>query len=172
MLNRKNLAVSFVLVLLLAVLSGCAAGGAMMPEEPVEISMDAAMAGQQKAMEGLMTGAATLSDSEISSLLTELIKQNMGDGGLVSDVSIQSEPGVLYINIGTPMGAVQLVGNVEVVDNIVQVDLQQAAAMGMNVTGPLLEVVEGALNRAMNSPELGVAVDIMAGDGEVTVGMQ
>ena len=171
MLNRKNLVVSFVVVLLLAMLAGCAAGGVTMPEEEVEISMDAAMAGQQKAMEGLMMGAATLSDSEISSLLTELIKQNMGDMGLLTGVTIQTEPGMMYISLDSPMGAVELVGNVEVVDNIVQVDLEQAAAMGMNVTGPLLDIVEGAINRALNSPELGVALMIEAGDGELMVGM-
>ena len=170
MLNRKNLAVSFVVVLLLALLAGCAPGGATMPAEDVEISMDAALAGQQKVMEGLMTGAVTVSDSEISSLLTELIKQNMGDG-LISGVTIQTDEGVMYITVDTPMGAAELVGDVMVEDNIVQVDLQQAAAMGMNVTGPMLGVVEGALNRALNSPELGVAISIDAGDGELSVGM-
>ena len=171
MLNRKNLVVSFVVVLLLAMLAGCAAGGATMPEEAPEISMDAAMAGQQKAMEGLMMGAATLSDSEISSLLTELIKQNLGETGLVTGVMIQTEPGVMYISIGTAMGDVELVGNVTVNDNIASVELDQAAAMGMNITGPMLGVIEGAINRALNSPELGVALMIEAGDGELSVGM-
>ena len=171
MLNRKNLVVSFVVVLLLAMLAGCAAGGATMPEEAPEISMDAAMAGQEKAMQGLMMGAATLSDSEISSLLTELVKQNLGEMGLITGITIQAEPGVLYVGIGTAMGDIELVGNVTVEDGIVQVDLQQAAAMGMNVTGPLLDVVEGAINRALNSPELGVALNIEAGDGELMVGM-
>lgn len=171
MLNRKNLVVSFVVVLLLALLAGCGAGGATMPEEAPEISMDAAMAGQQKAMEGLMMGAATLTDSEISSLLTELIKQNLGEMGLITGVTIQTEPGMMYISIGTAMGDVELVGNVTVEDNIVSVDLEQAAAMGMNVSGPLLDVVEGAINRALNSPELGVAIQIEAGDGELMVGM-
>ena len=171
MLNRKNLVVSFVLVLLVAILSGCAAGGATMPEEAPEISMDAAMAGQQKAMEGLMMGAATLSDSEISSLLTELVKQNMGEMGLITGVAIQNEDGMMYITVDSAMGPVQLVGDVDVVDNIAQVKLDQAAAMGMTATGPILGVVEGAINRALNSPELGVMLSIESGDGELMVGM-
>ena len=171
MLNRKNLVVSFVVVLLLAMLAGCAAGGAAMPEDAPEISMDAAMAAQEKAMQGLMTGMVTLTDSELSSLATELLKQNLGEGGLVSGLVVQTEPGMMYISAETPFGPVQLVGNVMVEDNIVQVELDQAAAMGMNVSGPLLGVVEGALNRALNSPELGVAVSVEAGDGELSVGL-
>ena len=171
MLNRKSLVVSFVVVLLLAMLAGCSAGGATMPDGDVEISMDAAMAAQEKAMQGLMTGAVVLSDSELSSLATELIKQNLGEGGMVSGLTVQTEPGMMYISADTPFGAAELVGNVMVEDNIVKVDLEQAAAMGMNVSGPLLGVVEGAINRALNSPELGVAVSVEAGDGELSVGL-
>ena len=171
MLNRKNLVVSFVLVLLVAMLAGCAAGGAMMPEGDVEISMDAAMDAQNKAMAGLMAGEVALTDSELSSLATELIKQNLGDMGLVTGVTTMFGDGQIAIQIDTVAGPVQLVGNIMVDDNIVSVELEQAAAMGMAATGPMLGVVEGAINRALNSPELGVALDIQASDGELMVGL-
>ena len=170
MLNRKNLVVSFVVVLLLAMLAGCAAGSVTMPED-VEVSMDAAMAAQEKAMQGLMTGQVELSSSELSSLLTELIKQNLGEMGLITGVTTAFNDGEIAILIDTVAGPVGLVGNVMVDDNIVSVDLQQASAMGMAATGPILEVVEGAINRALNDPSLGVALSIEAGDDSVMVGM-
>ena len=49
--------------------------------------------------------------------------------------------------------------------------LDQAAAMGVAATGPMLNVVQGAINRALNSPELGVAVMVKANDGEVEIGL-
>ena len=171
MLNRKNLVVSFVVVLLLAMLAGCAAGGAEMPEGDVEISMDAAMAAQEKAMQGLMTGQVEWTESEVSSLLTELIKQNLGEMGLITGVTAMFGDGQIALQIDTVAGPVQLVGDIMVTDNIVQVELDQASAMGMTATGPILAVVEGAINRALNSPELGVALNVEAGDGTLGVGM-
>lgn len=171
MLNRKNLVVSFVLVLLVAMLAGCTAGGATMPEGDVEVSMDAALAAQNKAMAGLMAGQVALTDSELSSLATELIKQNLGDMGLVSGVTTMFDDGQIAVQVDTVAGPIQLVGNIMVEDNIISVDLEQAAAMGMAATGPMLNVVEGAINRALNSPELGVALMIEASDGELMVGL-
>ena len=171
MLNRKNLVVSFVLVLLVAMLAGCAAGGATMPESDVEVSMDAAMAAQNKAMAGLMAGEVALTDSELSSLATELIKQNLGEMGLISGITTIFNDGQIAVQVDTVAGPVQLVGNVAVNDNIVSVELEQASAMGMAATGPMLSVVEGAINRALNSPELGVALKIAASDGELMVGL-
>ena len=171
MLNRKNLVVSFVLVLLVAMLAGCAAGGATMPEADVEISMDAAMEAQTKAMAGLMAGQVALTVSELSSLATELIKQNLGEMGLITGVTTMFDDGQIAVQVDTVAGPVQLVGNIMVEDNIVSVELEQAAAMGMAATGPILDVVEGAINRALNSPELGVALNIEASDGELMVGL-
>jgi hypothetical protein len=171
MLNRKNLVVSFVLVLLVAMLAGCAAGGATMPEGEVEVSMDAAMEAQNKAMAGLMAGKVALTDSELSSLATELIKQNLGDMGLVTGITTMFSDGQIAVQVDTVAGPIQLVGNIMVDGNVVSVELEQAAAMGMAATGPMLGVVEGAINRALNSPELGVALDIQASDGELMVGL-
>jgi hypothetical protein len=79
--------------------------------------------------------------------------------------------GQIAVQVDTAAGPVQLVGNVTVDNNIVSVELEQAAAMGMAATGPILKIVEGAINRALNSPELGVALMIDANDGELMVGL-
>ena len=171
MLNRKNLVMSFVVVLLLAMLAGCAAGDAAMPEGEVQTSMEDALAAQDKAMQGLMTGAVEWTEAEVSSLLTELIKQNLGDMELVTGVTAKFSDGQIGLKIDTAAGPVVLVGDVMVEDNIVQVKLDQFSAMGMAATGPVLKLVEGALNRALNSPELGVALNVEAGDGTLGVGL-
>ena len=171
MLNRKTVTMTFVLVLLLSVLAGCTSGGAMLEREP-EISMDAAMEAQNKAMAGLMAGQVEWTEDEFSSLLTALLEQNVGTD-LVSGVKANFNPGnELVLAVGTPMGEAVLSGKLMVDNNILQVDLEEASAMGMAATGAILSVVEGAINRALDDPSLGVAVGVETGDGTLSLSLQ
>lgn len=170
MLNRKNLVVVVALVLMVSMLAGCAAGNAML-ERDVTIDPAAAMAAQQKAIAGLGSGQVEWTEQEFSSLLTLLIQQNLGSD-MISGVKANFDPSGLTLAVGTPMGEAVLKGNIMVEDNILKVNLDEASAMGMEAVGPILNVVQGAINRALNDPSLGVAVDVQMGDGTLALSLQ
>lgn len=171
MLNRKTVTMTFVLVLMLSVLSGCMAGEAQLERMP-EISMDAAMEAQNKAMSGLMAGQVEWTEEEFSSLLTALIQQNLGTD-MISGVAANFDPDqAIALAVGTPFGEAVLTGKIMVEDNILQVELDEASAMGMAASGAILNVVEGAINRALNDPSLGVAVGVETGDGTLSLSLQ
>jgi len=172
MLSRRNLAVLFVAVMLMSALAGCAAGAVEAPEREVELSMDAAMSGQEKAMAGLLTGQVEWTEEEFSSLVTALLQQNAGDVPLDS-VTAWFTPDALYLRATLADGTqVDLAGNVMVENNRVAVDLVGASAAGVSIAGPLLGVVEGAINRALDDDSLGVAASVGTGDGVLMVGLQ
>ena len=172
MLNRRYLVVSVVLVLLVAVLAGCGAGAAMLPDREVTVSIDEALAAQDAAMAGLLTGQAEWTESQFSSLVTELIKQNLGAGAPVQEVKAWFTPEGIVVAAALADGSqVVLAGDVMVENNRVKLDLKEAAAMGMVAAGPVLDMVEGAINRALDAPELGVAVAVDTGDGTLSLGL-
>lgn len=180
MLNRKNLAVSLVVVLLLTMLAGCTMGEAAgWPDRDVEINLDTALAAQDAGIAGLMMGNLQWTESEFSSFLTELVKQNAGEANVVESITAWFEPGnQVYLRVELMPGTVpfgntlDLAGTVDVQDTFVHVDLSDAGIGGVRVSGPMLDVVTGAINRALADPSLGVAVDVETGDGTlgVTVG--
>lgn len=172
MISRKSLLVTVVLVFVVALLAGCGAETVQVPDRDISINMDAALAGQQKGMEGLMTGQVTWTEEEFSSFLTTLLEQN-GASGFVESVKAWFEPdNGIVIQVGLPGGmTADLAGKVMVQDNILQVDLEGASAMGLAAAGPMLDVVEGAINRALNDPSLGVAVDVMTDEGQIMLGI-
>ena len=169
MLSRRNLAVSFVAVMLLAMLAGCAAGDVQVPDRAVEISMDEALAAQDAAMAGVLMGSAEWTESQFSSLVTELIKQNAAGVPIESVKAWFTSEGLVLSVALTDGSAVVLSGNVMVEDNRIKVDLTGASALGMSVASPLLDVVEGAINRALDDPSLGVAVGVNMGEGTLSV---
>jgi hypothetical protein len=170
MLNRKNLVVAVALVLMVSMLAGCAAGGASLARDP-EISSDAAMSAQNKAIAGLGSGQVEWTEAEFSSLLTLLVQQNLGSD-MISGIKANFDPSGLTLAVGTPMGEAVLKGNIMVEDNILKVNLDEASAMGMAAVGPILDVVEGAINRALNDQSLGVAVGVEMGDGTLALSLQ
>ena len=173
MISRKNLFVTFILVLLVAVLAGCGTEAVQVPDRDVPITMEAAMSGQQKGMEGLMTGSVTWTEEEFSSFVTALLQQNLGGLVPVEGVKAWFEDGNgVVLQLGLPGGmTADLAGKVMVEDNILQVDLENASAMGLATDGSLLTVIEGAINRALNDPSLGIALDVTTAPGEITIGM-
>ena len=120
---------------------------------------------------GLGSGQVEWTEQEFSSLLTLLIQQNLGTD-MISGVKANFDPSGLTLAVGTPMGEAVLKGNIMVEDNILKVNLDEASAMGMEAVGPILNVVQGAINRALNDPSLGVAVDVQMGDGTLALSLQ
>jgi len=177
MVNRKNVAVVFVFVLLMGLLAGCVAAPAELPDREVEVSMEQAMAAQQKGMEGLATGEVTLNEAELSSFATALIQQYGGGAVPVEGVKVWTDDGQLALQAelteGTVPGisTIDLVGDIMVEDGSVQVALTQAGAGPISVQGPALDLVEGMINRALDDPSLGVALGIKVGEDGVTISM-
>ncbi len=176
MFSRKNLLVTVILVLVVAVLAGCgsAAEAVQVPDREIMVNMDAAMAGQAKGMEGLMTGSVTWTEEEFSSFVTTLLQQNLGGMAPVEGVKAWFEgDNGLVLQVGLPGGmTADLAGKIEVNDaNHIQVDLEAASAMGLTAAGSILDVIEGAINRALADDSLGVALNVETAPGEITIGL-
>jgi hypothetical protein len=167
------------LLVVLASLAGCVAGGAAnWPDREITTDLDTALAAQDMGMAGLMMGNVSWSEAEFSSFLTYLLRQNAGGMVPVDEVKVWLEPdNQVFIEAtpgaGVPLaGPVRLAGSIGVENNMVQVDLSSAAVGdAVSVSGPLLDVVEGAINRALNDPSLGVAVDVSTDEGMITVSL-
>jgi hypothetical protein len=166
------------MILVVASLAGCVAEApADWPDREVTVDLDTALAAQDMAIAGAMLGTATLNESEFSSLVTYLAKQNLGGVLPVDQIKTFFAPdNKIYIELvpgeGAPLaGPVQLAGTVGVADNVVAVDLDSAAVAGVSVAGPVLDVVTSAINRALNDPSLGVAVDVETGEGTISLGL-
>lgn len=172
MLSRRNLAVSFVAVLLLALLAGCQSGTIEVPDRDVATSMDAAMKAQEKGFEALLTGQVEWSEEEFTSLVNALLQQNL-PGAPVDEIKAWfTDTGMVLqakLADGTVLAAA---GNVMVEDQRVKVDLSGASALGFTVSGELLTVVEEAINRALDDPAMGVAVGVSTDDGTLMVNME
>ncbi len=166
------------LLIVLSSLAGCvAADTAAWPDREVTTDIDTALAAQDMAMAGAMMGSATLSEAEFSSLVTYLAKQNAGGALPVDEVKFWFEPDNMVFIEATPSAGsmlaapVRAAGMLKVVDNMVQLDVTDAAVGGAAVYGPLLDVINGAVNRALGDPSLGVAVDVATDTGTITVGL-
>ncbi len=166
------------LLIVLASLAGCVAAGDMSwPDREITTDVDTALVAQDMGMAGLMMGSVTWSEAEFSSFLTFLTKQNTGGALPLDEIKVWFEPGnEVFIELTPTAGGmltapVRLAGTLAVVDNMVQVNVSEAAVGGAAVMGPLLDVVNGAVNRALGDPSLGVAVDVATDAGSITVGL-
>ncbi|MCB0046879.1 MAG: hypothetical protein KDD92_15750 [Caldilineaceae bacterium] len=171
MISRKSLLVTVVLVFVLAVLAGCTAGTVEVPDREIDINMDDAMAGQAKGMQALSTGEVTWTEAEFSSFITELLQQNLGSSSPITSVKawFEDDNGVVF-QVGLPGGmTADLSGKIMVEDHIIQVELDSASAMGMSAAGSILNVIQGAINRALNDPSMGVLVNVETAPGEITL---
>jgi hypothetical protein len=179
MLNRRNWVVLFVALLLVASLAACAAAPVMVPDRPINVSVDTALAAQGK-LGNLMMGEVQWTEEEFSSLLSVLLQQNSGENNPVNAVKVWFEdgnqivaqvelkPGVLPEAFGTTL---DLAGTVNVQDNHVVVDLTQAGAGSMSVSGAMLAPINQQINAALASPNLGVAANVTTSEGMVTVSL-
>lgn len=177
MLNRRTWFVALVAVLLMGLLAGCSMGGATTPDREVPISVDAALEGQNAGLMGLMSGQVTWTESQLSSFLTELLKQNSGPNMPIDSITVWLMPdNQIHLAItfadGVFLGGntVEAAGTIGVVDGKVQVNLSEVAANGLVASGgPILDYVNATINSVLASPSFGVAASVTTGDGDITI---
>ena len=176
MLNRRIGVVVLVALLLMSSLAGCAMGDVSAPGREVPISIDAALEGQTAGLQGLMSGSVTWSESQLSSFLTELLKQNSGPNQPVDSIVVWLEPdNMLHARIALKDGVllggnnIDLMGKVMVQNGQVMVDITDAGANGMMVSGPIMGLISSYINGALAG--VGVAADVATDEGSITISM-
>ena len=161
MANRRSLLVIGVMALFVAVLSACAPGSPTMADHEVEISIDEALAGQDAVMTGLPTGSVSLSESQASSLLTELLKQNQLNKVEIADISAEMDGDVntITIDLASPVGGIDslgVAGTLASADGVVSVELDQAWAGNMGVDPALLSLISAQINASLAGMPMGL----------------
>lgn len=177
MISRKNMLTLTLGVLLAIALTGCTMGGSMAPNRAVNISMDEAQSGQNAAIAGALLGQATLTESQASSLLTELLKANTNGGTITIDaVETMFEGDQIFINIkladpiAGSIDSIGVGGKVMMDGSTLMVDLSEASAGGVVVGGDVMGGISGRVNDALDDLQF-VPVNIAPGDGSITVGL-
>jgi hypothetical protein len=177
MLNRRNWVVSIIGLLLVASLAACTAAPVAVPDREIAVDVDTALSAQGK-IGNLMMGSAEWSEAEFSSLLSVLLEQNGGANNPVDGVTVWFEPdNQVFIRVNLKEGVIpsgnslDLAGTIAVESNHVVVDLQQAGAGNMSVSGAVLDPISAHINAALADPSMGVAVDVTTDTGMVTVGL-
>lgn len=175
MLNRRIWVVALVALLLMSSLAGCAMGDVAAPDREVPISIDAALEGQA-GLPALLAGNVTLTESQLSSFLTELLKANTGANQPVESITVWLSPenqihARIALKDGVLLGGnnIDLAGTLGIVDGKVAVNLTDAGANGMMVSGPLMGMVSQYINSALGG--FGVAADVTTDEGSVTISM-
>lgn len=177
MLNRRNWVVLIVSLLLVASLAGCTAAGVAVPDRPIAVDVNTALAAQGKLTD-LMMGGVEWSESEFSSLLSVLLEQNSGENNPVTGVNVWFEPDnqvVIRVNLKDgvlPFGnTLDLAGKVGVTDNHVMVDLAQAGVGNMSISGAVLAPISAQINAALADPSLGVAANVTTDTGKIMLSL-
>jgi hypothetical protein len=178
MLNRRNWVVSIIALLLVATMAGCTAAPVAVPEREIMVDVTTAMDAQNKAMGLVTSGSVDWTEAEFSSLLSVLLQQNGGANNPVNDVKVWFEPdNQIVISVGLKDGVLpsgntlDLAGSISVENNHVVVDLQQAGAGSMSVSGAVLAPISAQINAALADPSMGVAVDVSTDTGMLSVGL-
>lgn len=176
MLNRRIWVVALIAVLLMSILAGCAMGDVAAPDREVPISIDAALEGQNAGLMGLMAGTVTWSEAQLSSFLTELLRQNTGPNQPVDAITVWLEPdNMLHARIALKDGvllggnSIDVMGQIMVQDGKLMVNLTDAGANGMMVSGPLMGLVSSYINGALAG--FGIAADVATDQGSITISM-
>lgn len=176
---RKFWAVLVVAALLMSVLGGCAVGSQMAwPDRELAIDLDTALMAQDTGMAALMMGKVDWTESEFSSFLTYLLRQNTGEMFPVDTIQTWFEPdNKVYIRInlkdGVMLGgnSIDLVGAISVQDNHLSIALDEAGANGVSAGGLLLQPISDQINAVLAGPQFGVAVDVTTDTGMLSVGL-
>ena len=177
MLNRRNWVVSIIGLLLVVSLAACTAAPVAVPDRPIDVNVDTALAAQGK-LGNLMMGNVEWTEAEFSSLLSVLLEQNSGENNPVTGVHVWFEPNnAVVVRVALkdgvlPFGnSLDLAGTINVENNHVVVDLQQAGAGNMSVSGAVLAPISAQINAALADPSLGVAVNVSTDTGTISVGL-
>jgi hypothetical protein len=169
--------VSIIALLLVASVAACTAAPVAVPDRPIKVDVDTALAAQNKAM-GLMSGNVDWTESEFSSLLSVLLQQNGGENNPVNGVKVWFEPdNNVVIQVDLKDGVIpnvstlDLAGTVGIKDNHVMVDLTGVGAGNMSITGAALAPISAQINAALADPSLGVAANVATDSGSISVGL-
>jgi hypothetical protein len=139
------------------------------------IDVDTALAAQNK----LMSGQLSWTESEFSSLLSVLLDQNTSDAMPVEDIKVWFEPNnqvVLRVTLAEgiiPGGnTLDLAGTVSVQNGYLNIDLSQAGAGNMSISGAALAPISAQINSALSGPGMMMLpVNVSTESGMLTVGM-
>jgi predicted small lipoprotein YifL len=176
---RKFGVVLLVVALLMGTLAGCGAQGSMAqwPDRALDVNLDTALAAQDMAM-GVIAGDVELSEEEFSSLLTYLLKQNMGENSPVDSIMTWFEPdNQIFIRVNLKDGvllngnSLDLAGSVGVEDQHVVVNIDEAGANGYSAGGMLTAPVSEMINNILAGPQFGVAAHVSTDTGMITFGL-
>jgi hypothetical protein len=159
-------------------LAACTAAPVAVPDREIAIDVNTAMEAQNKAMGLVMAGSVDWTEAEFSSLLSVLLEQNGGVNNPVEDIMVWFEPNnQIIIRVALKEGVIpsgntlDLAGTVSVENNHVVVDLQQAGAGNMSISGASLAPISAQINSALADPSMGVAVDVSTDTGTISVGL-
>jgi hypothetical protein len=177
MLNRRNWMLSLVSLMLVAILAGCVGAAVAVPNRTVDVNIDTALAAQGK-LGNLMMGSVEWSESEFSSLLSVLLEQNSGENNPVDAVHVWFEPNnQVVVRVALKPGVLpfgntlDLAGSIAVEANHVVVDINQAGAGNMSISGVVLDGINGQINAALADPQLGVAANVETSSGMIKVSL-
>ena len=176
MISRKSIVSAAVTLLLAIALTGCTMGGSAMPNRAVNISMDEAQAGQNAALAGALLGQATLTESQASSLLTELLKANTNGGTITIDsveTLFEDDQVFITLKLADPIGGVDSIGiggAVMMDGSTLMVDLSEASAGGIVIGSDVMGAVSGRVNDALDDLAF-PSVNIAPQSGSITVGL-
>ncbi len=176
---RRFWAVFVVAALLVSALSGCTMGTQMAwPDRELAVDLDTALAAQDVGMGGLMAGSVEWTESEFSSFLTYLLRQNTGEMFPIDTVQTWFEAdNKIYIRVNLKEGVllggntIDLIGTVGVQDNHIMVSLDEAGANGVSAGGLLLGPIAEQINAVLAGPQFGVAVDVGTDTGMIMLGL-
>jgi hypothetical protein len=179
MLHRKTWALSLVLVLLLVVLAGCGMGTSTAAAAcNAAVSIDEALAAQDAGMAGLMTGNVSWTNDQMSSFLTVLLQQNTGPNFPVREIVTCFEPGgkiLARIDLGDGVlrgaNTIEAVGSINVRGGNLVVDLDEASANGFTVDSAILDAISAQINAALADPTMATIINVVTGDGTISLGM-
>ena len=154
-MNKRTPIISLVVLsLLLVVVSACSAPAAP-PDRDVAISHEAALSAQDGLIGVLTMGEVTLSESEFSSYVTKALEANSGPNQPVDSVVVWIEPDSMHFRVTLKDGVsmvgntLDLVGDLDVSDGHLMVDLHSAGAGGLAVGGALLAPVNAQINAVL-----------------------
>jgi len=127
----------------------------------VDISIDEALAGQDAVIAGMTSGSISLSESEASSLLTELLKQNQVNKLEIAGISSEMDGDVstITVDLATPIAGVDslgIAGKLSSSGGVVSIALEQAWAGNMGVDPALLGLISAQINGALAGMPMGL----------------
>lgn len=174
MIRQRKSVLWTVTLLLLIALTSCTASAVQVPKRTISVSTKEAMDAQNAGMTALASGNVEWSESQFSSLLSELLKANSGSDTPIKAIHAWFEPkNEIYLRVVLKQKVLRvgdtldLKGTVAVLHNHVVVTLQQAGAGNMSVGEPMLAALNAQINGMLANANLGVAATVKTDTGKL-----